>query len=167
MQNRYAGDIGDFGKFGLWKAVEQQGLSVGVNWYFTSPGQREVSRDDGNKPIDEIYAGCDEILFSELRRIFEMPDRSIQELENRKLLRNAVYYQEPVKIGAARQQWHTEALETLACADVIFLDPDNGLITRKTGKASQYAVKYIMDDEIRAYLESGKAVILSASSPKE
>ena len=33
MQDRYAGDIGDFGKFALLKELENQGLSVGVNWY--------------------------------------------------------------------------------------------------------------------------------------
>ena len=29
MQDRYAGDIGDFGKFGLLKHIENEGLSIG------------------------------------------------------------------------------------------------------------------------------------------
>lgn len=126
MQDRYAGDIGDFGKFWLLKAVEQQGLSIGINWYFTRPGQREERRADGNKPIDEIYSACDETLFSELCRIFEMPDRSVQELENRKLLRSAVYYHEPVKTGSERQQGTQRSCKRLLLLRSFFL-------TRTTG----------------------------------
>ena len=33
MQNRYAGDIGDFGKLGLLRTLYAAGFSVGVNWY--------------------------------------------------------------------------------------------------------------------------------------
>jgi hypothetical protein len=47
MQDRYAGDIGDFGKFGLLKALEQTGLSVGINWYWTEPKRKEIWQEDG------------------------------------------------------------------------------------------------------------------------
>ena len=30
MQDRYAGDVGDYGKFALLRAMEAQGLTVGV-----------------------------------------------------------------------------------------------------------------------------------------
>ena len=36
MQNRYVGDIGDFGKLGLLRALSSKGLSIGVNWYLTT-----------------------------------------------------------------------------------------------------------------------------------
>ena len=35
MQNRYTGDIGDFGKLGLLRRMSGAGFSVGVNWYMT------------------------------------------------------------------------------------------------------------------------------------
>jgi hypothetical protein len=38
MQNRYAGDISDFGKLGLLRQLSKTGLSVGVNWYLTPDG---------------------------------------------------------------------------------------------------------------------------------
>ena len=37
MQDRYAGDIGDFGKFALLNELYTQGLSIGINWYKTEP----------------------------------------------------------------------------------------------------------------------------------
>lgn len=33
MQDRYAGDVGDFGKIGLLKCLQTHGFKIGVNWY--------------------------------------------------------------------------------------------------------------------------------------
>lgn len=44
MQDRYAGDIGDFGKIWVLKALQTQGLSVGVNWYRVEPMDTEKKR---------------------------------------------------------------------------------------------------------------------------
>ena len=35
MQNRYAGDIGDYSKLGLLRALHLAGFSIGLNWYLT------------------------------------------------------------------------------------------------------------------------------------
>ena len=37
MQDRYAGDIGDYGKIALLKALQAQELSVGVNCKTDAP----------------------------------------------------------------------------------------------------------------------------------
>ena len=44
MQNRYAGDVGDFGKLGMLRALAQSDLKVGVNWYLVPD---ENHNDDG------------------------------------------------------------------------------------------------------------------------
>ena len=35
MQDRYVGDIGDYGKLGLLRSLAAAGLLIGVNWYRT------------------------------------------------------------------------------------------------------------------------------------
>ena len=45
MQDRYSGDIGDFGKIGLLKALQTQGLYVEVNWYRVGPMDTERKED--------------------------------------------------------------------------------------------------------------------------
>ena len=35
MQNRYTGDIGDYSKLGLLRALQSAGFSIGLNWYLT------------------------------------------------------------------------------------------------------------------------------------
>ena len=52
MQDRYAGDIGDFGKFGLLKELSHRGLSIGVNWYKTLPLKSEKKADGTFKQDD-------------------------------------------------------------------------------------------------------------------
>lgn len=44
MQDRYAGDIGDFGKLGLLRQFASAGLSVGINCYHTPD---EAHNSDG------------------------------------------------------------------------------------------------------------------------
>ena len=48
MQNRYAGDIGDFGKLGLLRTLYAAGFSVGVNWYLNP---NLTSKELNNKEI--------------------------------------------------------------------------------------------------------------------
>ncbi len=45
MQDRYAGDIGDFGKFSLLTELSKQGLAIGINWYKTEPMISEKNND--------------------------------------------------------------------------------------------------------------------------
>lgn len=54
MQNGYAGDIGDFGKFGFLHALEKEDLSVGVNWYLSYPEGMERALRDGKYRISSI-----------------------------------------------------------------------------------------------------------------
>lgn len=35
MQDRYAGDIGDYVKIGLLKMLQDHGFKIGINWYRT------------------------------------------------------------------------------------------------------------------------------------
>lgn len=39
MQNRFVGDIEDFGKYGMLRFVASADYRLGVNWYFTDDGQ--------------------------------------------------------------------------------------------------------------------------------
>ena len=46
MQDLYIGDIGDYGKYGLLRAVTAAGFRLGVNWYRVVPHGRS-KQDDG------------------------------------------------------------------------------------------------------------------------
>lgn len=136
MQDRYAGDIGDFGKFALLKELENQGLSVGVNWYKTDPLESERKSDgsfkqDDGKHIDipEKMRVCDTKLAEKLAIVAHSKDgeRCLKALQKAGLLRSDIYYDVSLSVNE-RDQWHQNALAFFSKnkADLVFLDPDNG-----------------------------------------
>ncbi len=162
MQDRYAGDIGDYGKFGLLKALQAEGFRLGINWYkATPPTKKEEENEDGKHRIAERYDACDPVLAETLRAISTSPQRSIKALEQAALLdaTRTVYYDKMVKIEG-RAQWHEDALQALADCDLVFLDPDNGLLVKSVGRGSAKSVKYVFDEELNDYLARGQSVLL-------
>lgn len=174
MQDRYAGDIGDFGKFGLLKALLSEGFSLGINWYKAEPPESERDKktgnflhEDGRHIIKPEYFVCDEPLARALRNISESGARSIAQLEQAALLdpSKTVYYNEVISVDG-RSQWHKDALQVLASCDLVFLDPDTGLNVKSCGKKAAESVKYVWDHELADYLCRGQSVMLYQHRPR-
>ena len=165
MQNRYTGDIGDFGKLGLLRQLSQTGLSIGVNWYLTPD---ETHNGDGRhigylKKAD--FRACDEQLWSALGQIVGSGKREVSALERADILRAAFYSRILDFAGAdkterqeVRWEWHNRAMYQLQNCDIIFVDPDNGLIVPSangTGKSN----KFVLPFELAEYYRAGTSVI--------
>lgn len=159
MQDRYAGDIGDFGKFALLKALSAAGFKVGVNWYWTCP-QCFEKQDDGKYHIPQKYFSCDRQLAEILSAISHLPtaQRTVCKLQNAGLV-DAVWFSDQVPFQGARLQWHSRAVSKLSICDIVFLDPDNGLLVKSVGKGSARSVKYVFPEEIADYIEQGISVV--------
>lgn len=159
MQDRYAGDIGDFGKFGMLRALASEGFSIGVNWYKFETPEQELAVNDGMKLIPDKLATCDSLLADALRAISISPNRSIRALEDAKLIPNAQYYSEVVPVKD-RLDWHENALRALEGSDLVFLDPDNGLLVKSVGKRSVKSPKYTFYEEVADYIARGQSVVV-------
>jgi len=163
MQDRYAGDVGDYGKFGMLRQLAREGLRVGLNWYRTYKPE-EHHKDDG-KHIgyldNKLFWDCDNELLDAMRQIIQ-GERSIAALEEADLIPNALYYSEILKPGSdksfSRIAWHNNALKALKDADVIFCDPDNGLLVKSVSVSSSRSDKYVTENELVDYYSSGKSV---------
>ena len=166
MQNRYAGDIGDFGKLGLLRTLYAAGLSVGVNWYLNpNLTSKELNNKDGKFVGYSQYKNCDEQLYSELQKIISFGQRNVSSLENNNIL-HAKFYSTPFDFfGKSKSErvdfrckWHENALKTLSGVDVVFVDPDNGLIVRSAAGTTR-ANKYVEPSELTDYYSQGASVI--------
>ncbi len=167
MQDCYAGDIGDYGKFALLRELHEQGLSIGVNWYKTDAVVSK-KQDDGNYCIPDHLAVCDTGLSSSLRKVFHSQagsERSIKALENEMLIDGALYFSDSVPVEH-RDEWHQRALSKLSCADLIFLDPDNGMVVPSAEKDKKKQRKYVLDAEARDYLSHGHTVLVYQHRPR-
>jgi len=164
MQDRYAGDVGDFGKFGLLRQIANAGLRIGLNWYLTFKPE-EHHKGDGKYTSylkAKSFKGCDDELLKSLRIIVE-GERSVAALEQANLIPGAVYYSEILypgnKRAFSRNHWHEKALKVLAGTDIIFCDPDNGLLVKSISLNSAKSDKYITGNELVSYYQQGKSVM--------
>lgn len=165
MQDRYAGDIGDFGKIALLQQIREAGLSVSVNWYKVEPADYEKKQDgsfkqeDGKYLIAGKYRSCDEILAEKLLKISKSSNRSIKAIEDAAFIDGARYYSREVPVED-RPKWHADALDKLQGTELVFLDPDNGLLVKSVGKTSARSVKYAFYEEVKEYVDNGQSVLV-------
>jgi len=162
MQNRYAGDVGDFGKFGLLRQISSSGLRLGINWYLVPDESHNADGKHIGYITDPRYNGCDDALRTSLKSIVN-GQRTISALETMDLIPTTIYYQDmlysPSQIFS-RRDWHIKALEVLRAADFVFLDPDNGVLVKSVSTGSSKSNKYVIPNEIADYFTAGKSVII-------
>ena len=95
MQNRYTGDIGDFGKLGLLRVLQESGLTIGVNWYLV-PDENHNSDGRHVQYLENAdYCQLDEPLWLELKRIVKSGQREVSALENDNTI-NAAFFSDPL-----------------------------------------------------------------------
>ena len=108
MQNRYVGDLGDFGKFGLLRALcansgagDRRPLSLGVVWYLVPD---EGHNSDGKfiqflEPAAQNqhhFRFCDPALYDALRDIVTSGARNVTSVRKRGVLPlETLYYDTP------------------------------------------------------------------------
>lgn len=169
MQNRYVGDVGDFGKYGLLRNISKSNLTIGINWYLTLD---ESGNEDG-KHISYLqkddYRECDNDLYNILNELVLQNQRNIASIEKSNILHNAtIFYNEILDFNKEtncankmdlRRSWHVKAIERLSSSDIVFLDPDNGLQVKSTSLTSEKGNKYIGYNELEDYFKLNKSII--------
>ena len=185
MQNRYTGDVGDFGKYGLLRALAsgegREQTPMGIVWYLTPDESKSPDgRQTGYLGLDEKkrrqFTQCDEELYLALGGIVGAGARSVEAVQQSAILpEGTVYYNKlldlrGVKKGPgetlqqareqARAEWNTEALEKTKDCGIVFLDPDNGLETSSVDAAALRGVKYAYYEELKSYLGREQSVVV-------
>ncbi len=169
MQNKYVGDIGDYAKYSLLRALSCN-MKLGVAWYLFPD---EEGKKDG-KHIDYLCNGkkwrdFDKDTFDTLQVIVESGDRNVQAVERSGLLPNAVFSGRKLDFrgcrrleqSAWRKEWFRETRSDLQDCELIFADPDNGLIKQESFRPGcRKHGKRIPECEIAALLEGGRPAVL-------
>lgn len=165
MQDRYTGDIGDYGKLGLLRRLAAAGLLVGVNWYRTPD---ENHNEDGrftHYAHDSSYRDCDPQLWASLAQILDANQRRVEYLEVPEIL-DAVFFHDTLDFSEIsfrereekRADWHRRALIALNGCELVFVDPDNGLMV-PSARRSKKASKYVLPEELFDYYQQGASVV--------
>jgi len=165
MQDRYAGDVGDFVKLGLLRAISP-GRRLGVAWYrFPDEGHNGDGRHIGYLDQRLDYEALDLKLFYHLKDVVSR-ERSIRSLlpvldatasMDKRLDATGV----PAKARREwRERWFSDVLEQLSGCNLVFADPDNGIIDdQDRRKGSPKFGKQMPLSEVRA-LASGRCAVI-------
>jgi hypothetical protein len=136
MQNRYVGDIGDYVKLAILRAL-MPSERLGVAWWLYPD---EVHNADGRhvgylrRPAE--WRAFDPELFDGLAAVVEGGRRRVQAMQDAKLLPGAAFCDEIIPTGGTpaerrggRVAWFRRVQERVAGCSLVFADPDNGLET--------------------------------------
>ena len=136
MQERRFGSIGDFVKLAFLRHLKE-GRHLAVCWYVTGQG--------ANRPLAEKhfaylkrpgeFRNLAPEVFDTLKSVSEsstLGSGYITALEASGVLSGAVFHHEQVPRRATlRKSWTTSLVDSVAKANLIFLDPDNGIQGRR------------------------------------
>ncbi|HET8726865.1 MAG TPA: hypothetical protein VFO41_05080, partial [Alphaproteobacteria bacterium] len=134
MQDRYAGDVGDYIKLALLRALSP-GRRLGVLWYLFPD---EGHNNDG-KHIDSLrraseWRALDPEVFDALCQVAD-GERSVERLESSAVV-DATFFRDaivtdrypPVERSQIRSEWFAAAKSAVEGCNLVFADPDNGLV---------------------------------------
>jgi hypothetical protein len=176
MQNRYAADIGDFGKFHLLRTLFNHNRYKLKQIWYMYPDESHNSDGMYINYFDKVK-DIDIDLENSFKKLVS-GERSVKALEDLNLLPNCEYFSKYVNKNGKdrldfRKEWFLEALKFSKDADFIFVDPDNGIATKikKEEKDIELltfdsfskkvkAGKYIFFDEIEQLYNVGRSVVV-------
>ena len=170
MQDRYVGDIGDFAKYGLLRAVSgvlgaTGEKRLGVAWWYVKGNRTASSWGDGrltgylNAP--ERWRHLDDELFDTLRKLVCQGQRKVKKIEESGILGNATFHRKTVPADVEnRRVWFERVIARLHDCDLVFADPDNGLYAdhRFEGAKAENA-KRISPRELKRMAEGRTAIV--------
>ncbi len=182
MRHEYVGDVGDFGKYGLLRTIARvRAMSrLGILWYLTVEAENNGDgRHDGylfrGSDRDRAkFRECDPQLYLKLLDIRQNTRLNLAEISKRKILApDTIFFELPVpgKLKKSktflskweqRDQWFSEAKSFLDPVDLVFLDPDNGMIFLDLDEhcSTSPSQKHCYWHEAVQFLEKGRAVVV-------
>lgn len=166
MQHRYVGDIGDYVKLAILRALSP-GRRLGVAWWLF-PDENHNRNGMHLEYLDrpKEWRHYDPTLFDVLCLIRREGKRNIRLLEP--LLPNAVFVVERIPSDiqpiadrpAARRAWFRRVVDQLDGTDLVFLDPDNGIAPQSLSLTRQESGKSVLLEEIDILARNGQSLVI-------
>jgi hypothetical protein len=185
MQNRYTGDVGDFGKYGLLRALcraddSSPALTLGVVWYLFPHAEdnadgKHVTYLKTSPDNDRRFRNCDPSLYDGLKVIVDSSRRSVSRIREEGILAAGTRsFEEELTLGdlpavgpharTARERrqndWTKRARDATTGCDAVFVDPDNGIEATSAPRLSNRGPKYVFFDDLKPYARRAQSLIV-------
>lgn len=167
MQDRYVGDIGDYVKYGLLRAICGT-RRLGVAWYLhPDVGPPGDGKHTAYLQHPDEWRHLETELFDALKEL--IPDRrSVANIQESGILGDAAFAADRLAVSGVkaharehwRRRWFNRIKRQLAGCHLVFADPDNGLVSdARFRPARKENAKRIPLSEAMALAEGRTAVI--------
>jgi hypothetical protein len=167
MQNRYVGDIGDYVKLAILRALSP-GRRLGIAWWlFPDSGTAGDGRHISYLDAETKWQDLDPPLYDALKQVVASGSRKVTALEDANLLPGSIYFSEEIPTGATpnqtrtqREAWFARCQAQLAGCDLVFLDPDNGLEPKTFSLGAKKGGKSVSLAALVALRQPGRALVV-------
>jgi hypothetical protein len=173
MQNRYTGDIGDYGKYALLKTLAGSDLRLAVVWYL-NPHEEGSADGKFTEYLSEAregwYRPADPGVYDILKKIVRDDRRRVSSVREKRILPvETIFYEAPLDYAKfrpakdrqrAREDWSKGAFNNTREAKLVFFDPDNGLEVKSHGPHTKLGAKYAFETEIQPFLDRDQSIVV-------
>lgn len=185
MRNNYVGDIGDYFKYGLLRHLSGHtandgfpSLRLGMVWYLYP----DPCRDTDGLHLDYLgesqrarFRHYDPVLYDALGSLIAENARTVLEVEKRGILpADTCFFSSPLSLthfsnGNAsaiaqrlsyRRAWLEQALEATKEANIVFVDPDNGLQVKSIKMHQDKGPKFCFYEELQEFWKRGQSLVI-------
>lgn len=163
MKNQYFGDINDYKKYGLLRALSNHGeIKTAVCWMLTPDDNRPDGALTGYLAHPEKWRAFDPPLFDALADHLRRPaERTVKLAETADILPTTQFYSAILKDNAAeRRQYFDRFFNDLSGCDLIFFDPDNGLEVPSKPYGKKDSSKYLYRQEVQEAYRRGYSLLI-------
>ncbi|RLP25786.1 hypothetical protein [Mesorhizobium sp. YM1C-6-2] len=168
MKHQYVGDISDYRKYALLRALSAGGSNrIGVCWMLTDSD----GSSDGNKLAylqqPKRHRRFDPELFDILAHAASEPDRRrLDAIEESGAIPGALYCNDTLPDDlAGRGMFMEHAASAFRDRELVFFDPDNGMETTLP-KGRKNSSKYVYLDELAGFYRTGKSLLVYQHFPR-
>ncbi len=170
MKDQYYGDINDYRKYGLLRAIVRScGIRLFVAWMLTPDDGSADGKFTAYLKETGKVAWHDPALFERIREhLASGQKRQVSMIESTHLLPEARYFSSLVPDDlSGRRAWFAMLNQRAQGTHLVFLDPDNGLEVKSTAYGEKGSSKYLYWREVEALWASGKSLMIYQHFPRE
>jgi hypothetical protein len=163
MKNQYFGDVNDYRKYGLLRALTGQGsLSTAVCWMLTPDDGRTDGKFTEYLRQPERWWRYDPDLFDKLRELVVVrEERDIALAGEAGLLPATRFFVRTLRDDLQSRSRYFEVFWSVAQGcDLIFFDPDNGLEVRSRPLGRKGSSRYLYWAELERAFSGGYSVLV-------
>lgn len=163
MKNQYFGDVNDYRKYGLLRALTGLGeLSAAVCWMLTPDDGRTDGRFTEYLSQPETWRPFDPNLFDKLREVVAIQGkRDVRYAKEMAIIPAARFYDKVLPDDCAGRSRYFESFwdMTEGC-DLVFFDPDNGMEVKSKPYGRKGSSKYLYWHEYGEAFSRGFSILV-------